>query len=55
MAIRLEKGQRINLEKELVLNSPIFVWVATGGAIVLEKSGLPWVLGQGKRNFDVDG
>ena len=36
MAIRLEKGQRINLEKETVRNSQISAWVATGG--LLSKS-----------------
>lgn len=30
MAIRLEKGQRINLEKETGAKLTIFVWVVTG-------------------------
>lgn len=48
MAIRLEKGQRINLEKKRVRNSPISVWVATGG--YCQKS----FFGLMSSNVDVD-
>lgn len=50
MAIRLEKGQRINLEKDNGTKLTTFVLDAIGELLPLRKQ-VSWVLEQSKKNW----